>query len=503
MPAVIKLAMDTPVHAHAQHSPCDVRLAAGRFIRHFCAGPDFTRKMFIACGGLQALVRFLDAHICPCSSAVGAGSHRSALVRLGIDGLRLVFKTTTNPKNDFYRLLCKFSLLPSLCRTFKEVTLTPTAFAEEESSSYGGSSVRSEGSGTGNGTDSEDERRSQSFRGMVGTPRGAAAPNGLSSSPYAAHIAALVFGFSQGDTVVKQALAQPTCVGELLAVVDRVPAAQLVLLVKAIRNLSMDDRTLDGLEAAGVIHKLVPLLALAGAPEVPNQVLMCMHYMCKIKTSRQEALAQAGIVPYLQKLVVSDHPLKQFALPMIKSLALCSKYTRYELKKFGGVEFFLRLLDTLPYWQVSALDAIVAWLAEDAARVDVVVAAPAHIATFVHVLQRCRTNRGLIESVLNQLQQLMRKLPKLTRTLGDVPPFTTELIALLDRETAAIVRKPLLTMLRLLFDRLPSQEVQADYVVQHQLVTVLRTLVTEDASELVQTLAQDTLDAFVQVGIAV
>ena len=131
----------------------------------------------------------------------------------------------------------------------------------------------------------------------------------------------------------------------MVTVLDRAPADQLLLLVKALRNLSMFDGALDALERAGAIARLVPLLAArAAAPEVQNQALMACHYMCKIKNARKEALAAAGIVPHLQRFVAEDHPLKQFALPSIRALATCSALTRAALNRHDGVEFFLRQL---------------------------------------------------------------------------------------------------------------------------------------------------------------
>ncbi len=59
----------------------------------------------------------------------------------------------------------------------------------------------------------------------------------------------------------------------MIVVLDRAPADQLLLLVKALRNLSMFDGALDALERSGAIARLVPLLAArAAAPEVQNQV---------------------------------------------------------------------------------------------------------------------------------------------------------------------------------------------------------------------------------------
>ena len=46
----------------------------------------------------------------------------------------------------------------------------------------------------------------------------------------------------------------------LLSMVDRLSTDQLILLMKTFRHLSMDNSTLDQLEAAGIIARLVPLV---------------------------------------------------------------------------------------------------------------------------------------------------------------------------------------------------------------------------------------------------
>lgn len=255
--------------------------------------------------------------------------------------------------------------------------------------------------------------------------------------------------------------------------IDSVPADQQILLAKTFRNLSMDDSTLDALEAAGAIPRLVPLLrSNPQANEVANQILMCMHYLCKIKISRQEAMAAAGIVPHLQRFVREDHPLKQFALPIVKTLSTCSAASRAELKKHSGVEFFLMCLEQLPYWQVAALDALTAWLADDSRhRLEAALAQSQHVMKFVRVLQRLlhgggaavtanralmnlgATNQQQVESVLNKLLMLLTRLPRLARVLGDSDLFVTHLLQLLVREQAAIVRKPILLMLTTLIER--------------------------------------------------
>jgi hypothetical protein len=472
-----------------------VRLEAAHFIKHFCADIEpadhgrggkkddkrtgFTRKMFIACGGLSVLVKFLDVDTVS----------NLPLVHLAIDCIRLVFRTTTNPKNDFYRLFCKFSLLPHLCRTYKALIQNQRAIVAADPSSGGSSnndltaqSPMASGRRTARTTSAWSSFEGQSIQDDDDAEsRTSGGSDGLSRRSYEEKVAFMIFWFSQGDAVVKLALAQPNCIGELLEVINHVPLSQLTLLVKALRNVSMVKEengllVLDALERAGTITQLVPLLAMKVA-EVHKEVLMFMYNMCKVSPSRQEAMAAAGIIPHLQRVVRDDHPLKQFALEIIKYMATCSSKTRFELKKYGGVEYFLHLLDSLQYWQVPALDGLVSWLSDDVRRVEMILAQPKHLVTFVHVLQRCPAKP---DSLLKPLLRLLKKLPKLTRLLSDCAPFTVELLKILqlrfDPVTEGVVRKNLLEILTALFNQLPSETVRVDFITQHQLVRVLGNL---------------------------
>jgi hypothetical protein len=206
-----------------------------------------------------------------------------------------------------------------------------------------------------------------------------------------------------------------------------------------------------------------------------------------------QALAVAGIIPHLQRFIREDHPLKQFALPVLKAFATSSVTTRAELKKYNGLAFFLTLLDELPYWQVSAMDALLAFCADDQrSRTDFALSQSIHIPKFVRVLRRCGAldadgggavgrSAGLTmglasgaEAVLSQLHQLLTRLPRLCRSLGDVPAFTEAALRILQKESAAIVRKPLLSMLLVLLERQGSD--RAAFSRRHNLVASLRTI---------------------------
>lgn len=59
-----------------------------------------------------------------------------------------------------------------------------------------------------------------------------------------------------------------------------------------------------------------------------NQVLSALHNLCKINKRRQEQAAESGIIPHLMHFIVTNSPLKQYALPLLCDMAHASRYTR-------------------------------------------------------------------------------------------------------------------------------------------------------------------------------
>lgn len=91
-----------------------------------------------------------------------------------------------------------------------------------------------------------------------------------------------------------------------------------------------------------------------------NHVFQTCYNLCRLNRSRQEEAAQAGIIPSLKRVIDSQSPLKQFALPIFCDLASAGKSCRILLWQHEGLQMYLRLL-TDPYFGVSALEAIVSW----------------------------------------------------------------------------------------------------------------------------------------------
>lgn len=151
----------------------------------------------------------------------------------------------------------------------------------------------------------------------------------------------------------------------MLKELKRMTPVHQITMLKFIKNLSMLSTTLDALQNSNAIDVLTDLLrSTMKRPhfrEVSNQILNTIYNMCRLNKSRQEDAALNGIVPLLQKIVKTERPLKEFALPILCDMAQSGKVGRRELWRNRGLAFYISLLSD-PYWQVTALDAIFIWL---------------------------------------------------------------------------------------------------------------------------------------------
>jgi len=146
----------------------------------------------------------------------------------------------------------------------------------------------------------------------------------------------------------------------------------LALLLKTVKNLSMLPAALDVLQNANCIETLVDVLSqefegrLAavrglfsflqlvrcvadienGQQEIQNHALHTLFNLCRLSKARQEEAASFGAIPILQKIVTTNSPLKQFALPILCDFAhLDSRITRkLSVHRSLALRFLLRHL---------------------------------------------------------------------------------------------------------------------------------------------------------------
>ncbi|CAN6887095.1 BnaC05g39790D [Brassica napus] len=122
------------------------------------------------------------------------------------------------------------------------------------------------------------------------------------------------------------------------------------IILESTNHLSTDSNCL-----ASIKH-LIPNLVLKNGNLVYQ--ISALFNLCKINKRRQEHAAENGIIPHLMLFIMSDSPLKQYALLLLcDMMAHASQNSREQLRAQGGLYFYLSLLDD-EYWSVIALDSI-------------------------------------------------------------------------------------------------------------------------------------------------
>lgn len=275
------------------------------------------------------------------------------------------------------------------------------------------------------------------------------------------------------------------------------PIHQITML-KFIKNLSMLSTTLDSLQNSNAIDVLTDLLRSTMKRthfrEVSNQILNTIYNMCRLNKSRQEDAALNGIVPLLQKIVKTERPLKEFALPILCDMAQSGKVGRRELWRNKGLAFYISLLAD-PYWQVTALDAIFTWfvslimlarqslmfhrLQEETAKVE------EHLldnrqdkTSFTDAIVRCLTlsKANAFENLLEPLQKLLRLSPPVASTLAR-PDLFSRLGQKLPHNKAAVR----LNLLRIISSICDSSEQQGGLLATYGLLDAIRELENDPA----------------------
>lgn len=305
----------------------EIRLEAAAFVRQMYTTSTLTLQMFVSAGGLNILVEFLDEDY---------DSARD-LVLIGVNGIWNVFDLQgPTPKNDFCRIFARSKILDPLALVLHRVL------------------------------DEDDDNDDEELEELIQE-----------------RIVNIFYLFSQAENYVKEMVADRqvlkskyrlrrlsaaklTVVSGVLKDLRRMTPANQITMLKFIKNLSMLSTTLEPLHSADAIDFLIELLSNSmkkGHPhfrEISNQVLNTMFNLCRLSKARQEYAAVNDIIPLLMKIMKTDRPPKEFALPILCDMAHSGSKGRRFLWQNKGLDFYVSLLAD-QYWQVTALDAIYAW----------------------------------------------------------------------------------------------------------------------------------------------
>ncbi|KAI9295050.1 hypothetical protein K502DRAFT_349422 [Neoconidiobolus thromboides FSU 785] len=426
-----------------------IRLEVAYFIRQLCHTSTFTLQMFISCRGLKILVDFIEEEY----------SLYKDLIWIAINGVASIFELQTpTPKHDFCRLFAKTGLLEPLSSVLLRTLGDEDALAQR----------------------------------------------------YTYKIMGLFLIFSQADSYVKEMMGTSfNIVRNLFHEIKILPMELKMIVLKCIRNLSINPNTLDTLQKANAIEILVELLIESLDPTNPfgqAQAEMCHHVLntmfnlCRINKHRQELAAQAGIIPHLQHIGALKSPLKPFAISILCDMAHAGKVCRRLLAKNNGLRFFLALLSD-PNWQTNVLEAILIWLQEEPREVETVLLESRNLNIMVDTFV-CTRNNTVFEGLIGPLPRVIRLSPKLAQAISLKSKFINKLLVRLVKHPKAIVRLSLLKILKSLLDQhLISKQNHINQSNQllngrYDIHSILLALSENDPAVLVREMAKEIITQF-------
>ncbi|KAI0012618.1 cell division control protein [Xylariaceae sp. FL0662B] len=413
----------------------EIRLEAAAFVRQMYQTSTLTLQMFVSAGGVNILVEFLDEDY---------DSSRD-LVLIGVNGIWNVFELQgPTPKNDFCRIFSRSKILDPLALVLHRVL---------------------------------DEDVETELTELI-----------------EGRIVNIFYLFSQAENYVKEMVADRQVLKTILKDLRRMTPVHQITMLKFIKNLSMLSTTLDVLHSADAIDFLIELLSGSmknGHPhfrEISNQVLNTMFNLCRLSKDRQEYAAVNGIIPLLLKIMKTERPPKEFALPILCDMAHSGSKGRRFLWQNKGLDFYVSLLAD-QYWQVTALDAIFVWLQEETAKVE------GHLLNgkFTDAIISCFNTQKMNAfdpNLLEPLLKVLRLSPSLAASMAKSDMYLG--IAQKLSHKKAVVRLNLLRVVRNILEARETDYFSSPRVAQlRSLLEAVRTLAEKDSAVLVRNLASD------------
>ncbi|TPX10773.1 uncharacterized protein E0L32_008342 [Thyridium curvatum] len=423
----------------------EIRLEAAAFVRQMYQTSTLTLQMFVSAGGLNVLVEFLDEDY---------DSSRD-LVLIGVNGIWNVFELQgPTPKNDFCRIFSRSKILDPLALVLHKVL------------------------------DEETDELSELIEGRIVN---------------------IFYLFSQAENYVKEVVAERQVLKTVLKDLRRMSAPHQITMLKFIKNLSMLSTTLETLHSADAIDFLIDVLSYSMKKghqhfrEISNQVLNTMFNLCRLSKERQEYAAVNGIIPLLLKIMQTDRPPKEFALPILCDMAHSGSKGRRYLWQNKGLDFYISLLPD-QYWQVTALDAIHVWLQEETAKVENHLMGGKFTAAIVSCFNTSKAN-AFDPNLLEPLLKVLRLSPSIAASLGKAEMYAG--IAQKLSHKKAVVRLNLLRLVRNVMDACEADGSAPSATNGRQLRTLfefIHALAEKDSAVLVRNLASELVKSHIVTG---
>ncbi|ORY31435.1 hypothetical protein BCR39DRAFT_571401 [Naematelia encephala] len=413
----------------------ETRMEASAFVQYLTRSAS-TLQMFVSCRGLRILVELLDEDY----------EVNKAFILASLEGISSVFDLQSpTPRNDFCRMFVREGILDPLSTALLSI------LQDKEID-----------------TDDTEEPLNHSTRAIT--------------------TLLLFCQVAQADDRVREAFASRTIMIRILKACESLPRKLLVIAIKAIKHLSTSPQLIEVLQNSNAMEVLVGLLGRyvkgSHANEICSHLFQTIYSMTRLSKARQEEAASSGIIPLLKRVIQNKSPLKQFALPILCDLANAGKVARRLLWQNDGMKLYLNLLED-PYWRVSALDAVLAWMSDETARVEDVLLERSSTDSLVQCF--VQANGVSFEGILDPLLKILRFSTSLTSSISTTP-FFRRLADSLQHPSKPLLKLNLLRLTRVICDNHPER---ATLVARFSLASIVDKLAKQDEAILVRELAKE------------
>lgn len=429
--------------------PLSMRIYVARFIQQVISTPE-TLQIFIACRGLVLLCDFLEPDF----------KRNSVLLHIALSSISAIFNVHSSkislPKNEFFHLFVNIGLTEKL-----NALLVPLVEAHKRELQMG-----------------EISKRKEELSDLQ-------------------MVLELFRVFSKGDSDVKQRIGRPEILKNIVFCLRSLDfrSIELSTLLNTMLNITYDRFSLERL-----IVIIEPLLAIGMyfvkrnefVREIFNPITQSLFHLCRLKhKQRQEAAANAGLVPFLMFVASKNKALKDFAIPLLCELSKTSSVTRAVLWQNQGLEFYLDLLrDNSTSFHTDVLDAIASCLENGTERSEKVLITNNNILLLKSVFIDSKEHQFI--TLLESLLKILSVSKVINRQLGsDTSPES--LVSILKNKLSCQDPVARLHLLKILLILCSKQEKPGDFLKKNNLLKAVKFMSESDNSDLVKNVAVQLL----------
>ena len=311
---------------------------------------------------------------------------------------------------------------------------------------------------------------------------------------------------AQGDGLVKAKCSRKDTINSMFGLTVRMPTDLQKIVLRGVRTLCGEETVLHELEAGNIIAYAAAQLPRDDAPELQSHALSILRHLCQLSWQRQEKALEAGAVPWLCRLairpVIVDDSIpgtrENDAVSLLCSMTHSTPKMRTALWKNGAIDVLLQTLKDESH-QVSAMEAIAAWLDAELSRVEPKLLEEAAITRMVLLMPSgsgaTRQQMDKLPSIIAPMSKIVAMSSKIGLALSAAGLVSRAVDLMAELHPSATLS--LMDLIKVLYEISPHPK---EFLSKNRVIPALKMIVASNAGEqggtLIQIQAKNLLKTF-------